>query len=197
VAPPLWPRPSLVNTPIGPAYCYFDEVALFVPVTAPPALADGLLTFRAHVNWAVCKDVCKLGSMNCSVVVETTARPNPVKPAGGIDPAVPRYRKRLPTALDQVDGAEVSFDGTMLTVSGPAGGRAGARFFPDQSPGVTYDEPRVVVRGDRFVVRVEVEVNPNNAQGKPLVVAGLVAVGRLPDDPCYDFRLPVDVPPSR
>ena len=41
VAPLRWPRPTLVETTIGPEYCYYDEVALFVPVKAPPHLDGG------------------------------------------------------------------------------------------------------------------------------------------------------------
>jgi thiol:disulfide interchange protein DsbD len=197
VAPPLWPRPVVVETPLGPEYSYFDEVALFVPVKAPARLTDGQVTLQVHVKWAVCSNVCRLGSAQCSVVVETTAQANPPPPAGEADPALRRYRRRLPRALDQVGGAAVSFDGTVLTLSGPAGGRNSAMFLPDGSAGVTFDEPRVDVRDDRFVVRVPVSLDLDNAPGEPMTIGGLVALGRRPDDPCYDFRLPAAVPSRR
>ena len=186
-----------MESPIGPEYCYFDEVALFVPVKTPPRLSDGRVTLRARVDWAVCQNVCQLGSAQCSVVVQTTARAQPAPPAGDTDPAVRKHRKRLPRALDRVDGGVVSFDGRVLTVSGPAGGRTSAAFFPDHSPGVTYAEPEVGVRADRFVVRVPVNLDPDNALGEPMVVGGLVALGRNLDDPCYEFQLPADVPSPR
>ena len=197
VAPPLWPRPTAVEGPIGPEYCYFDEVALFVPVKAPPRLTDGRVTLRARVDWAVCRNVCRLGSGDYSVVVQTTARAQPVPPPADTDPALRKHRKRLPRALDRVGGSAVSFDGRMLTVSGPAGGRTSATFFPDRSPGVKYDEPKIDVQADRFVVRVPVNLDPDNALGEPMVVGGLVALGRSFDDPCYDFQLPADAPSSR
>jgi DsbC/DsbD-like thiol-disulfide interchange protein len=159
-----------------------------------PRLDDGQVTLQARVNWAVCKNVCILGSAECSVVVETAARADPASPAGDADPVLRKHRQRLPRALDQVAGATVSFDGTLLTLIGPAGGRTSARFFPDQSPGVTYGEPQVDVRGDRFQVRVRVDLDPNNALGEPMVIGGLVALGQHPDDPCYDFRMPADAP---
>jgi thiol:disulfide interchange protein DsbD len=197
VAPPRWPRPTAVESPLGPEYCYFDEVALFVPIKASPRLTDGRVTLRARVDWAVCRNVCRLGSGECSVVLQTTARATPAPPAEATDPAVRKHRKRLPRAIDRVDGAAASFDGKVLTVSGPAGGRTSAAFFPDHSPGVTYKAPKIDVRADRFVVRVPVNLDPDNALGEPMVVGGLVALGRNLDDPCYDFQLPADVPSSR
>jgi thiol:disulfide interchange protein DsbD len=196
VASPLWPRPIAVEGPIGPEYCYFDEVALFVPVKAPPRLDEGRVTLQAHVDWAVCKNVCRLGSADLSVVVETAARADPAPPTGDADPVLRRYRRRLPRALDEAAGAAVSFDGALLTVSGPAAGTTSAEFFPDQCPGVTYGRPRIEVRGDRFFMRVSVDLDPNNALGQPMVIGGLVALGRRPEDPCYDFELPADVPSS-
>ena len=62
---------------------------------------------------------------------------------------------------------------------------------------MTYDKPKIDVRADRFVVRVSVNLDPDNALGEPMVVGGLVALGRNLDDPCYDFQLPADVPSSR
>jgi thiol:disulfide interchange protein DsbD len=197
VAPPRWPRPTAVKSPLGPEYCYFDEVALFVPIKTPPRLTDGRVTLRARVDWAVCKNICRLGSGECSVVVRTTVRPTPAPSAEDTDPAVRKHRKRLPRALDRVDGAAASFDGKMLTLSGPAGGRTSAAFFPDHSPGVTYDEPKIKVRADRFVVRVPVHLDPDNALGERQLVGGLVTLGRNLDDPCYDFQLPADKPSSR
>jgi thiol:disulfide interchange protein DsbD len=194
VAPPLWPRPAVVQTPLGPEYAYFDEVALFVPVKAPPRLAAGRVTLPVHVQWVVCKNVCRLGSAQRSVVVETKARADPVPPAGD-DAALRRYRRRLPRALAQVDGAEVAFDATVLTLSGPAEGRTSAIFLPDGSAGVTFGEPKVEVREDRFLVRVRVDLDPNNALGEPMTIGGLVAIGRRAEDPCYDFRLPAESAP--
>ena len=45
-------------------------------------------------------------------------------------------------------------------------------------------------------MRVGVDLDPNNALGKPMVIGGLVALGRRPEDPCYDFELSADVPSS-
>jgi hypothetical protein len=62
---------------------------------------------------------------------------------------------------------------------------------------VTYREPQVDVQGDRFQVRVRVDLDPNNALGEPMTMGGLVALGQSPDDPCYDFLVPADAPVSR
>jgi hypothetical protein len=110
------------------------------------------------------------------------------------DPVVRRYRNRLPKALERAPGAAVSFDGGVLTVTGPAGGSRTATFFPDERPGVTYGKAEVAVRDDRFTVTVRVDVNRGNARGDPVLIAGLVALGERPEGPCYDFQLPADVP---
>jgi thiol:disulfide interchange protein DsbD len=189
VGPPRWPRPRVVDSPIGPEYSYDEEVALFVPVTAPSALDDGRVTFKADIDWAVCSNVCRLGSAQQDVVVKTTARPPGTSTQQTDDPAVARSRARLPRALDSAEGAVVSFDGTTLILGGPARGMREAAFLPDESPGVTYAEPVSTVTGDRFEIRVPVDLDPNNALDEPMALRGLVTLGRDLDDPCYDFEI--------
>jgi DsbC/DsbD-like thiol-disulfide interchange protein len=183
----LWPRPSVVDSPLGPEYSYHEQVALFVPVTAPPQLGDGRVTLNAHIDWAVCSNVCRLGSAQQAVVVETTARPASAPPPD--DPVVEKYRRRLPRSLQRTEGAVVSFDGDTLLLRGPAHGMKEATFLPDECPGVVYGEAATTVNGDRFEVRVPVDLEPHNALGEPMVLRGLVALGRELDDPCYDFEV--------
>lgn len=188
VGSPLWPRPVAERTPIGLDYCYFDQAVLFVPVTAPDTLAGGSVTFALDVDWAVCRDVCKLGSARRGVVIEAAAEPQ--APRGEPDPLLAAFRNRLPAPLKEAGGGSCLFDGRTLTLSGPAGAAGTAAFFPDPSPGVTFGEPQVEITGGRFRVRVPVELNPANALGQPMTLGGLVALGDGPDDRCYDFLLP-------
>ncbi len=81
-----------------------------------------------------------------------------------------------------------------FTLTGPARGRKTGRFFPVEVPGVTYDQPRITIDGDRFRIEVKVNVNPNNDLGRPMKVGGLVTLGSKLDDPCYDFELPLPAP---
>jgi thiol:disulfide interchange protein DsbD len=191
VAAPLWPRPTAVSTPVGSEYCYYEQMVLFVPITAPAELAAGRVTLKTTIDWAVCKHVCKLGSARREVVVETASRP--WTSCDEPDPVLARHRRRLPRKLDELAGAAVSFDGTTLTIIGPAGDRQRAAFFPNESPGVTYDEPEIEVAGGRFSVSVAVELRPHNALDQPMVLGGLVALGDRSDDPSYDFQLPLSI----
>ena len=106
------------------------------------------------------------------------------------DPVLIKFRSRLPRSLAKVPGASCLFDGRTLTLSGPAGAAKIATFFPEDSPGVTFGEPRIELSDGRFQVTVPVELRPGNALGKPMTVGGLVTLGDRPDDPCYDFLLP-------
>ena len=72
-----------------------------------------------------------------------------------------------------------------------------ATFFPVDAPGITFGASNVTVVQDRFRVTVPIEVKPHNARGEPMALAGLVTLGEKPDDPCYDFVIPLTVEPSR
>ena len=188
----MWTRPRAFKTPVGPVYAYEGQAVLFVPVKAPMPLADGRVTLHAEIKWAVCKDVCVLGEARRSVTVETTHRP--VESPQVANPILLKHRMRLPGSLDTVSGASVTFDGTLLSIIGPAQGEKKAAYFPAHSRGVTYHEAEVTVTNDRFRVLVRVDLRPNNALGEPMVLGGLVALGEKLDDPCYDFQLQLPMP---
>lgn len=186
VGAPLWPRPVTLRGPIGPEYCYLDQAVLFVPLTAPAALGDGTAELEAEVNWAVCKEICRLGSARPTIQIETSVAAAPA----GKDPLFQTWWRRLPVALAKLPGATLSFDGRTLLLEGPAAGRTTAALLPAVSPGLTLAQPKASVRGDRFRLSVRVEVEPQNATG-PMGLRGLVTLGESPDDPCYDFELPI------
>jgi thiol:disulfide interchange protein DsbD len=196
VGQPLWPRPSVVDSPLGPEYSYFEEVALFIPVTAPDRLVDGSVTLRADVDWAVCSNVCRLGSARQDIVVATTGRPHQAPTPPVDEPAIERYRRRLPRELQWPAVAESGPDGTTVTVRGEAKGLTEITFLPDDCPGVVYGEWAGIVQDDRFELRIPVEIQPNNALGERMAVRGLVALGRGLDDPCYDFELDLGADPD-
>jgi thiol:disulfide interchange protein DsbD len=187
VGSPLWPRPVAVEGPIGREFCYFDEVVLFVPITAPAALGEGTAELNAEIRWAVCKEICRLGSARKSLTIATV--PSPVN-SPPTDALLARWWKRLPAPLADLPDATVAFNGRTLLLAGPAGNRTSAAFLSASTPGLTLAEPQVAVNKDRFRVSVEVRVDPRNALG-PMALRGLVALGEGPDDPCYDFEVPV------
>ncbi len=186
-----WPRPIVVQSPIGPTYVYENQAALFVPITAPDDLMDGSATIRTDIRWAVCKAVCLLGRGRRSVDVTTVSaesQTDPV-PVSAPDRVLTRLKKRLPEPLAKAPGGSADFDGTMLTITGPAMGRAVLTFFPGATPGVSYGDPDLTIEADRFRVEVAVEINRRNTLGKRVVLSGLVALGPDGDDPSYDFEV--------
>ncbi len=186
-----WPRPIAVESPIGPTYVYENQAALFVPITAPDDLMDGSATIRADIRWAVCKAVCLLGRGRRSVDLRTVSadsQSDPV-PVSAPDPVLARLKKRLPKPLAKAASGSADFDGTMLTITGPAMGREVLTFFPGATPGVSYGDPTVTIEADRFRVEVAVQINRRNTLGKRVVLSGLVALGPENDDPSYDFEV--------
>ncbi|MEE9129025.1 MAG: protein-disulfide reductase DsbD domain-containing protein [Phycisphaerales bacterium] len=186
-----WPRPIVVQSPIGPTYVYENQAALFVPITAPDDLMDGRVTIRTDIHWAVCKAVCLLGRGRWSVEVRTASadsQTDPV-PVSAPDPVLARLKRRLPEPLAKAAGGSADFDGTMLTITGPAMGRQALTFFPGATPGVSYGDPDVTVEADRFRVEVAVQINRRNTLGKRVVLSGLVGLGLDDDDPSYDFEV--------
>ena len=183
----LWPRPIEADSPLGPTYVYKKQAALFVPITAPSNLTEGSATIRADIRWAVCKELCLLGRGGSSIDVKTTqsttqTAPNP-------DPLLTKLKARLPKPLATTDGGCVAFTGSTLTITGPAMGLETLTFFPGESPGVSYDEPTITIEGDRFHVKVNVQINRRNTLGKPVVLRGLIALGWERDEPSYEFAL--------
>lgn len=189
IGPVRWTRPTLFETGEIRAFGYEKQAALFVPVTAPAELSDGRVDLRLAVRYAVCSDICLLGEAQRRLEVETSARP---VQRSDPDALVDRHRRRLPRPLGEVPGAAMSFDGSLLHVSGPAQGRTTIAFFPDPSPGVVYGKVGSTIESDRFELRVRVTLEPSNALGEPMVMAGLVALGDSIDDPCFDFAVPGD-----
>jgi len=182
-----WPRPIEADSPIGPTYIYEKQAALFVPITAPDDLTEGSATIRADISWAVCKEVCLLGRGGVSIDLTTTDRttrttPNP-------NPLLAKLKSRLPKPLAATDGGSATFAGSTLTITGPAMGREALTYFPGESPGVSYGEPKITIDGDRFHMTVRVEINHRNTLGKPVVLSGLIALGWEGDDPSYEFAV--------
>lgn len=192
VAEPIWTRPRVFDTTEGEEYGYETQAVLFVPITAPGTLSQEPVEIRCRIRWAVCKDVCLLGDVQRTVVVQTARRPG--EPPRRLPPLLRKHLKRLPRPLTKIAGGSVTFRDGVITLSGPAGGTTVVKFLPEESPGVTYSPLEASITGDRFKVRVQVTFDPKNALGEPMALGGLVALGEKADDPCYDFRLDSPVP---
>ncbi len=182
-----WPRPIEEDSPIGPTYVYKKQAALFVPITAPDNLTEGSATIRADIRCAVCKELCLLGRVGASIDVKTTERTTQTAP--NPDPLLRKLKARLPKPLATTDGGWVAFGGSTLTITGPAMGLETLTFFPGESPGVSYGEPKITMKEDRFHVKVGVQIIHRNTFGKPVVLRGLIALGWERDEPSFEFAL--------
>jgi len=189
----LWPRPVAVTTPLGLEYSYFDEVVLFVPITAPTSLGDATVTIRVDVEWAVCRRLCLLGSATREITIATSSRPGI---DGGTNARLEAFKKRLPKPLARLEGALIVFDDSTLTLTGPAGDATRAAFFGVDGPGVEFGAAKVTVGNGRFRVVVPVALEPLNAGGRAMPVGGLVTLGEAADDPSYDFVIASDNKPG-
>lgn len=184
-----WPRPITIPSPVGDMYCYEGEFALFIPVTAPDNLDDGEATLTVNANWAVCdKDLCLFGDTTREMSLQTTSSTVRTLEARPIPPKIAKHRPRLPQKLS--DGS-VQLRGQALHVQVPANDHDDATFYPHDSAGVTYSEPTITRDGDHFAIVIEMETNPNNFLDGPPDVGGLIALGTEPDDPSYEFSLPL------
>ncbi len=192
----LWTRPAAFPTELGEAYGYEGQAVMFVPVTAPQRLDDGRARIEVEVRWAVCNpQKCVLGRVARTVEVETSAKAMPPPTREQIDPVLVKHLKRVPVPLAEAGGS-VTFDGAVLRLTGPAGAATQAALFPAPSPGVTFGPPRIEIRAGRFEVQIDVETDMDNTLGERPTLAGLVALGNQPDDPCYEFSVPA-APPER
>lgn len=196
-----WPRPKVVDSPVGDMFCHEGKVALFVPITAPETLEEGTATLEANVAFAVCDDVkCLFGRRTLTATAATT---NSKSVTETIDDAVlNQHQQRLPILIDGTDeraseepvNAELQGTGNARTLifTGPAHGFEHARFFPIHSPGVRYGDADVTFEDDRFTAIIELTINPNNFTSGPPSVGGLVGLGSETTDPSYEVAFPLD-----
>lgn len=189
-----WPRPKTLSSPVGDMYCYEGEFALFIPVTAPQDLTDGQAQFSIDTNWAVCDaNLCLFGSAKRNISLPTTESPYRTLDARPAHPLIERHRRTLARPLEG-EGTSKELRDETIRVTVPAHGHDAVTFFPHQSPGVTYGKPRLSRSGDSYVAEIDLEINPNNFLDGPPAVGGLIALGEKPDDPSYEFSLPLAKP---
>ncbi len=185
----LFTRPQTLITAEGTNYGYEGTAVLFVEII-PPLTATAQVGFNAEANWLVCKDVCKMGSAKGVFSLPFGESLIPSASTAEVPEVVVKQKKRLPRALSSIEGASINFEGTNMTISLPADGRSEIEFFPNPSPGVTFGEAKSEVKGDALHIIVPVALEPRNALGKPMRLAGVIGLGRNQDDPCFVFDVP-------
>ncbi|MCI0365390.1 MAG: hypothetical protein L0Y44_15830 [Phycisphaerales bacterium] len=189
----LYPRPIAMKGEEGVTYGYEKQTVIFVEVTAPIEPLGGVAAFSAKINYMVCKDICMIGRPPLQMInVETASGRAPEGDGDStVDPIISVFKSRLPKPLNDAAGAKTEFDGSTLTVRLPSQGKTTGEFFPLEVPGVTYGEAAVSVEGSVLQFKVPVTVNPNDAMGKKMVVAGDAGLGTSQSDPCYQFEIPL------
>jgi thiol:disulfide interchange protein DsbD len=183
-------RPKAFRGEEGVSFGYERQAVLFVPVTAPAELGDGEATFSVSASWLVCKKACMMGAAERTASVRTTSQASEQR--GEKPQVIAMHEPRLPRRLEDLSGAELRFDGSTLTVTGPAAGFDRVELFPVEMPGVTYGPARTSVAGDRFTVEVGVEIKAANARGKPMALRGVIALGPRVEDPSYEYHRALD-----
>lgn len=192
VGKPLYPRPVPFRDEAGTSYGHEGRAVIFVPMTAPAALAGSEVTFEADVRWMVCKGICLLGSAMPSLTLQAGSEPS--LPAARLQPVLEAHKARIPKPLREQAGARITYAASSLTLIVPAEGRTSAAFFPYDDPGVEYGAATIVGGGsESFQIAIKIGWSEQNALGRPFALGGVVALGTGADEPSFDFEL---MPPS-
>ena len=197
-----WPRPVVFNDEWGDTtYGYEREVILVVPVRIPAGTPEGPLQLDVQAEWLVCKGACLLGDGRSSIEIQVkNAAPGKDTP----NPAIERSLAMVPSPLKGLKGAtarlEPASNPSQLVIEGPAGEARSIAFIPDLTPGVVAGEGHPVkavisengISEKKFRIEVPLVIEPDNSEGRPLEVAGLVIFGPGSTDPARSVRLPID-----
>lgn len=186
----LFPRPQAISTPEGPVFGYEGRVAIFVEVEPGPDVASDVGIFGVQADWLVCKGKCLLGKDRQFVKIPVGPKDAQV-PNAAPNPAIGQFKKRLPTPLNDLAGAQFKAEDQKLVMTLPAKGYKNVQFFPLDTPGVEYGNPEVKAEGDQLIVTVPLTVNVQNAMGKQPKAAGVIGYGEGLDDPCHSFEAPI------
>ena len=195
----LWPRPQVFRAPGEVTYGYENEVVLIVPITAPAEIAASEATFDFDLDWFVCKKLCFMGARKHTMTVPVGVHVRPTPDLVRQERAVASWLARMPVPLNKIRSARARVQADRLVVTGPAGAVQTALFYPDDTPGVSVDGPSGPVTGEvsggRFSFEIPLKIDPENALGKPLRVAGIVVLG--PDKRGRAIRVDIPVDSAR
>ena len=172
---------------------YEKSVTLSVEVTLPAAIPAEGLPVVVKSSWLVCKELCLFG--------RNTASADLAKPVESTAPAAVSLRdslSRLPLPLASDCKAtliEVTASAAVLSVESQ--GAKEFTFVPLETPGVRLASGSLAQSaGSSF--RVPLDINPENALGNPLAVAGLRIYNVGGNNPrAYSFRIAVPTSVSK
>ena len=191
VGPTQMPRPQRFSGPEGVTWGYEREVAFFVPITAPKTLEAGELTIPINAFYLVCREACLMGNEDLTISLSTASTPRTAAKRATDERLITQHRARLPKAMKALRGASISYRDGVVRLEGPAGDGVAVSSIPHPSPGVSPGAAEVVILDGRFVMTIPVDVEPNNAMGKPMFLDGLLILGAERNAPVFEFHCPI------
>lgn len=159
VGPFILPVPTRY---VGPGdlldHVYEDEVLLIVPVEVPADASPGsLLTFRAGVEWLVCKEMCLPGYADVMITLPV-ARVGEAPRASAFEGAFEHAWAHVPVAWEGQDD-RLSIHITRSAVEIDASGARRVSYYPQSEAARAEDLLRRGVGADG---RVRVRLNPRD-----------------------------------
>ena len=191
----LWPRPQVFRGKDEVTYGYEKEVLLIVPVKAPEQIQEPTVTFEVALDWLVCKKVCLMGMREQELKLDVTLKGRMIPAPGTASREVSTWLGRMPAPMSKIKSATARLEQSNLLLAGPAGASRPALFYPEETPGVTLQAAGPVkgtVVNGRYAFNIPLKIEPENALGKPLRVAGIVVLG--PDKGGRAIRIDIPVP---
>ncbi len=195
----IWARPVIHQSEWETTFGYDQETMLFIPVTAPATVQEAGIRIGVKAEWLVCDQICLMGSGATSIELPV-AKPGESVESLADDPksAFAKGLACVPVPFQKAAGTiarlETADGRIALEVTGPTGGAEKIIFVPDLTPGVTSlggVTTLATIDGDRYRILVPLEIQPDNALGKRLEVAGVVIFGNNRQDPAVSIRIPI------
>ncbi|MSR33736.1 MAG: hypothetical protein EXS12_02880 [Phycisphaerales bacterium] len=190
---PIFPRPSILKTADDTEFIYNTSWEWLLPVTGPAGATAPACSI--DLSWMVCKDHCEIGRAH----LEFAAATGEIPAAGDA-----RLGRSLPTV-----GATATFNSKdqVITISGGIASAAmkntaapTVQFIPGIMPGESLKSAgpfQATLVDVKFTLNIPVEIQPQNAFGKPIVFNGLLLYGQSESDRCDMIRLPLNIKVSQ
>lgn len=189
IGEPIFPRPEIFYSESGKTFGYGEQVAIFIPVTAPPTTLDGRVDFEVTTTWLACRKRCVQGEDKKTLTASVrTWEEGPQRRSKSLA----NWRSRLPKPLEELKGGRARLTGNILRITGNTTFRHlgfvgidhhGVRFMDADMP--TFED-------DLFTLQVPVKLTPANAEGNQFVLEGLLTLGRKVTDPSFLIRIIID-----
>jgi thiol:disulfide interchange protein DsbD len=187
-SPLLWPAPKRHISPGRILdHVYEHRVTLLMPVAVPKDAEPGTrVTFRADLEWLVCKEACMPGDASVSLtlpVVKTVGQASLSADATLFAEA----KLRIPRPIPKHDSnVKITWQGRSLHIE--AIGASAMAFYPGTKCLTLTDPIRdAQAKGDRLVLRFEPARNKNETR-----VVGVIEITRNKDE--LPVICAVDVP---